>query len=189
MCLVVSAGHELHMFSHPKGWPRCLYKIESGLQENKKWSCKASYTLGSTNVISITCIDYTKSGDQPRNKLHISMGRVVIVDAMMYHRDPCSRTKALIPSSFISVGCWCLTNESLLEELPSAKGSYQIPGYTFSPEALQSSDSDFLPQWRTSLKFHSILKKPMWLTKVTLRITLKFKFSLCPILFHPCPHR
>lgn len=36
MCLVFSAGRELHMLSHPKGWPRRLYKIESGLQENKK---------------------------------------------------------------------------------------------------------------------------------------------------------
>lgn len=150
-CLVVSAGQELHMLSHPKGWSRLLYKIDSGLWEGNSQSCKASHGLGSQMSFLPHPIDQCKLESQPRNKPHILMGRIVIVDAVIYCPDPCSKTKTLflhlpealaIDGSQMSHPYSPTPDQGIVvcqRELPDSR--LYIP-----PGPLQSTDSDISPQ-------------------------------------------
>lgn len=99
-------------------------------------------------------IDQCKSESQPRNKLHILMRRIAIVDTVIYCPDPCSKTKTLFlhpPEALATDGSQRVTSPPpppplLPKELSSAKESFLNPGYISSPGPLQSTGPDILPQ-------------------------------------------
>lgn len=125
-------------------------------------------------------LDQSKSGGQPRNELHFLMGRVAIVDTVIYCPDPCSRNNSLIPPSSGSVDCWWRLAESLHKHCPLPKTAFKSQTATPYQGPFQPTDSDPLPQLRRPLKIPTRFRIPVRMAKATLVTTLKLKFPSCP---------
>lgn len=133
-------------------------------------------------------IDQCKLESQPRNKLHIFMGRIVIVDAVIYCPDPCSKTKTrfLHPPEALAIDGSQMSHPDsptpdrgivvCQRELPDSK--LYIPHKATSVHWLRHLTSKE-ERFSRVVSYSELLR----LTKATLETTLKFKFSLYPIPF------